>query len=87
MKTTSEKQAIAQILKMHVSIDKLNNQMEYERGPNWRNITKRNEALNHKKQELFDKIETYKQFITEEGFDNSELPIQLCYDYTEFISE
>lgn len=82
----SEKQAIAQVLKMNETQAKIYDKMEREAGSDWYGATERNKTRQAKIQGLYTKMAIYKNFISEEGFDNSEIPIMFCQDYDVFIN-
>ena len=82
----TEKQAIAQILKMQGTLAKLDKAMEYEAGSDWYNRKLRNEKRNEKINAIYEKIRKYSAVITKEGYDNSDLPCELCQSYEDFTS-
>ena len=64
MKTT-EKKAIAQILKMNATIAKIDNQMEDEYGSQWFERKSRNEKRNERIKDIYNKMEKYTALVTE----------------------
>lgn len=84
-KVYTEKQAIAQILKMNATQGRIMNDEEYEAGSDWYARKLRNEKRRDKIAELYEKMATYRLFITKEGYNNSELPCMLCQDWEDFI--
>lgn len=84
-KLYTEKQAIAQILKMNATQAKIYTAMEYEAGRDWYERKQRNETRTAKIIELSNKIAKYKLFLTKEGYNNSPLPCEMCCDWDDFI--
>lgn len=86
-KLYTENQAIAQILKLNATIGKIYKTIELEYGSDWYNIAERNKKRNAKISDLYDKIYMkYAKFLTEEGFNNSDIPSQFCCNWNEFIN-
>lgn len=85
-KVYSDKQAIAQVLKMNTTIGKIYGEFEGEYGDNWFACKERNEKRTQKIHSLYDRIAFYKNFITEEGYNKSGLGCDLCQDFKEFMS-
>lgn len=84
-KTTTAKQAIAQILKMNDTKAKLEDKRKPERGADWYKNTMYNKTLDAKIAALDEKTIYYSHFITEQDYDASELPGMMCCTYEEFI--
>jgi hypothetical protein len=81
----TEKQALAQYTKMYESVAKLYDAMEPDGGFDWFKKLQRNEVRNAKIDDLHSKMNLYKYFISEEGYEQSDLSCTMCCDYEDFM--
>lgn len=78
------KQAMSQIVKMDISQSKISDKMEDERGLNWKERIERNKTRSNKIDELQRKIDIYKNFITEEDYNDCDY--DFCCSYEDYVN-